>query len=269
MADNTNLDRHLSYMIDRTVRDMPNFTRCPNPDCDSGQIHEGGDAHPFVTCAACNMQFCFRHGIPTQRPEQSPSQHEDMSCDEYDRYLADPMNFRSDHQRQQERAAVERREEEAVARARERMEQILERRQEAAIAADGSKRTRGEKKQKEENAAREVRERRGLEIRERREREQRQRQELRDREQRQRQERRERKDREARERKEREEREERARLEQRRYEEEREKAELERKARAEEILLRKMEDEQSERLIEVSTKGCPRCEKRIEKNEGW
>lgn len=230
---NTNLDRYLSHMIDRTVKDMPDFTRCPNPDCDSGQVHEGGDAHPFVTCAACNTQFCFRHRIPTQpRPEQqTPSQHENMTCDEYDCYLADPINFRSDHQRQQERTAVERREGEAVARARERMEKMLERRREAAeasaAAAEENMRIREERAQGQD-AARLARERREREARE-----------------------------------------ERARLEARRYAEERERAERERRARAEEVLRRRVEDENSEKLIVVSTKACPGCGNRIEKNEGW
>lgn len=217
-------------MIDQTVRDMPNFTRCPNPDCNSGQVHEGGESHPFVTCAACNTQFCFRHGVPTQPQQQlSSSQHENMSCDEYDRYLADPLRFRSEHQRQQERAAVERRELEAVTRARARMDRILEQRRAAADAATATAAAEESRRRKEvEDAARDERERR-----------------------------------------EREEREERARLEERQYEEERARAEAERRARAAEILRRKEEDEQSEWLIGVSTKGCPRCAKRIEKNEGW
>lgn len=215
-------------MIDQTVRDMPNFTRCPNPDCNSGQVHEGGESHPLVTCAACRTQYCFRHGVPTQPQQQSStSQHENMSCDEYDRYLADPLRFRSEHQRQQERVAVERRELEAVTRARARMDRILEQRR-AAVATAAAVAEESRRRKEVEDAARDERERR-----------------------------------------EREEREERARLEERRYEEERARAEAERRARAAEILRRKEEDEQSEWLIGVSTKGCPRCAKRIEKNEGW
>ncbi|POS77330.1 hypothetical protein DHEL01_v204272 [Diaporthe helianthi] len=207
-ADSSTFKTYLSHVIDRTVKDMPDFTRCPNPACDSGQVHEGGDAHPFVTCAACNTQFCFRHGIPTQpRQQQAPSQHENMSCDEYDRYLEDPINFRSDHQRQQERAAVERREEQAVARARERMEVILEGRQRRQAAENNSIL---EQRQWRQDSARQARE-------------------------------------------------EYARLEARRYEEECERAGRERRARAEDILRRKVEDENSERLIQVSTKACPRA----------
>lgn len=195
-------------MIDHTVKDIPNFIRCPNPNCDSGQVHEGGDSQPLVVCADCNTEFCFRHRIPLQ-PRTPPSQHDNMTCDEYDQYLANPLHFRSHHQRQQERAAIERRELDVVQRARERMEKILQQRR----AVD---------KKRMDEAAKEGRERR-----------------------------------------------ERARLEERRYEKEREMEEQERRARAGEIQRRKVEDEQSERLIKVSTKACPKCAKRIEKNEGW
>lgn len=226
-------------MIDQTVKDMPGFTRCPNPDCNSGQVHEGGESHPFVTCAVCNTQFCFRHGIPTQRPQPQPpassSQHENMSCDEYDLYLADPLHFQSDHQQQQERADMERRELEAVARARRRMDAVLQRRRAATAAASAAANER-KRRIDRQAAAREDRERRNREEQERRDRE---------------------------------EREERARIEEELYEEERARAEEERRVKADEILRRRTEDEQSEWLIGVSTKGCPQCAKRIEKNEGW
>ncbi|KAJ0114525.1 hypothetical protein J7T55_004768 [Diaporthe amygdali] len=206
-ADGDTFTTYLSHMIEQTVKDIPNFIRCPNPNCDSGQVHEGGDSRPLVVCADCNTEFCFRHRIPLQ-PQTPPSQHDKMTCDEYDQYLADPLHFRSDHQRQQERAAIERRELDVVQRARERMEKILQQRRDV------------EKKRRDE-AAKEDRERR-----------------------------------------------ERAWLEEKRYEEEREMEEQERQARAGEIQRRKVEDEQSEKLIKVSTKACPKCAKRIEKNEG-
>lgn len=133
-----------------------------------------------------------------------------MSCDEYDQYLADPLHFRSDHQRQQERAAVERREDEAVQRARQRMERMLQQRRDA------------DEMNRKDVSAREERERRR-----------------------------------------------RALLEGRRYQEERGRAERERRERADDIQRRRVEDEWSEQLIEVSTKSCPQCAKRIEKNKGW
>lgn len=236
-------------MIDHTVKDMPNFTRCPNPDCNSGQVHEGGESHPLVTCAACSTQFCFRHGVPTQ----PPSQHENMSCDEYDLYLAEPLSFRSEHERAREHAEVERRELEAVARARERMEGILDRRRAGVNAAAAAEGRRTKRVEDVARAKRERGERKGRAEQQRRERD----------------ERKERQEQEARELEEQRQREERARVEEQRFEEERARAEAERRVRAAEIHRRREEEEKSEETIGDTTKGCPRCEKRIEKNQGW
>lgn len=203
------MDRHTSRMVDRVLEDLPDFTRCPNPGCASGQIHEGGDgARPVVSCAACGTTFCFRHRVQLD-PASSP--HGDMSCSEYDAYIADPLGFRSDHERRQEHQRREAREHEAVRRARGRFEEEVRRRRRAPGERD-----------RDREAAREEAERV-----------------------------------------------ERARRERVLYEEERTRVDGERRKRAEEIERRRLEDLQSERRIEVSTKGCPRCAARIEKNEGW
>src|SRR3569833_1667241 len=69
---------------------MPNFFRCPRRRCQAGQLHEDSAslaaALPIVTCIGCHRRFCFRH---------RERWHANMSCDEYDAYLADPENFRS------------------------------------------------------------------------------------------------------------------------------------------------------------------------------
>ncbi|CZR51821.1 related to RING finger protein Dorfin [Phialocephala subalpina] len=54
---------------------MPNFTMCLAPGCGSGQIHEGGDAEPIMTCRTCNYKTCFSHKMPW---------HEGQTCAEYD-----------------------------------------------------------------------------------------------------------------------------------------------------------------------------------------
>lgn len=54
--------------------------------CGSGQIHESGREQPIVTCLHCSHRSCFQHNVPW---------HENLSCDEYDRLLADPEGFRS------------------------------------------------------------------------------------------------------------------------------------------------------------------------------
>ncbi|KAF8864894.1 hypothetical protein BDZ45DRAFT_581627 [Acephala macrosclerotiorum] len=54
---------------------MPNFTMCLAPGCGSGQIHEGGDAEPIMTCRTCEFKTCFSHKMPW---------HEGQTCAEYD-----------------------------------------------------------------------------------------------------------------------------------------------------------------------------------------
>lgn len=64
------------------------------------------------------------------------------------------------------------------------------------------------------------------------------------------------------------ERRERAQREQVRYEEERARVQAERRRRAEEVERRKREEWQSETTVVQTTKACPRCRARIEKDEG-
>lgn len=141
-----------------------------------------------------------------------------MSCDEYEAYLADPRNFRSDHQRQQECAERESRELEAVRRARSRVEMVMMRRQQQKREAHDAAVARGCEEEGEEGETERL---------------------------------------------------ERARREQERYEEERMRAAAEGQRRAEGVERRRVEDLWSERRIVVSTKACPRCAARIEKDEGW
>lgn len=222
-------NRHTTRQINHTLEDLPNFTRCPNPTCASGQIHDegaGDTAQPIVTCIACHTQFCFRHRISLSSNDQDSSLHENMSCPEYDEYLSDPLHFRSDHQIQQERARHETREHEAMRRARERVEEMLRLRREraAAVAAGEEQEAQEEGRRRQAEAAAREEEARRLE---------------------------------------------RAKREKALYEEERGRVEGERRRKADEVERRRVEELQSERRIEVSTKGCPRCAARIEKNEGW
>jgi hypothetical protein len=54
---------------------MPNFAMCLGPGCDSGQIHETGDAQPIMTCTICHFKTCFTHKMPW---------HQGQTCAEYD-----------------------------------------------------------------------------------------------------------------------------------------------------------------------------------------
>lgn len=62
-----------------------NFVWCTS-GCGSGQIHESGNEQPIVACLHCNHRSCFHHNV---------AWHENLSCGEYDQLLADPENFRS------------------------------------------------------------------------------------------------------------------------------------------------------------------------------
>ena len=48
---------------------------CLGPRCDSGQIHEGGEDQPIMTCNTCKFKTCFIHKMPW---------HPDQTCAEYE-----------------------------------------------------------------------------------------------------------------------------------------------------------------------------------------
>lgn len=60
-----------------------NFRWC---SCGSGQLHDSGSFQPIMTCLHCNARRCFRH---------NEAWHQGMSCEEYDRLIENPENFRS------------------------------------------------------------------------------------------------------------------------------------------------------------------------------
>ncbi|OQO12063.1 hypothetical protein B0A48_02702 [Cryoendolithus antarcticus] len=53
------------------------FRWCRGPGCDSGQVHEGGEATPIFHCRACNFKFCVIH----------EEVHEGMSCRQFEARL--------------------------------------------------------------------------------------------------------------------------------------------------------------------------------------
>ncbi|KAA8569395.1 hypothetical protein EYC84_001040 [Monilinia fructicola] len=58
-----------------SIRKHPKFTYCLGPDCKDGQIHEGGDDQPMMTCKKCSFKTCFTHQMPW---------HGDHTCGGYD-----------------------------------------------------------------------------------------------------------------------------------------------------------------------------------------
>ncbi|PQE04907.1 RING finger protein [Rutstroemia sp. NJR-2017a BBW] len=57
------------------MRQDPNFTHCLGAGCDGGQIHDGGNDQPIMTCNSCGVKTCFTHKLPW---------HTGLTCTEYD-----------------------------------------------------------------------------------------------------------------------------------------------------------------------------------------
>jgi hypothetical protein len=59
-------------------------------------VHEGGAESPIVSCRLCAHRSCFHHKV---------AWHENLTCEEYDALLVDPVNFRSRFDIENEEAA--------------------------------------------------------------------------------------------------------------------------------------------------------------------
>ena len=77
------------------------FVWCPS-ECGSGQLHASRETAPIVTCIHCSHKFCFEHKVPW---------HTTMSCREYNLMLADPENFRTRMEQEDEEYRSQRDEE--------------------------------------------------------------------------------------------------------------------------------------------------------------
>ncbi|KAI1121717.1 hypothetical protein F5Y10DRAFT_271792 [Nemania abortiva] len=81
-------ERYEKYLVDKLVSKHRNLW-CPLLGCGASMVHSTGVQHGITWCRACKRQFCSRHKI---------AWHYEYTCDEYDRYLADP-SFRSKAQK--------------------------------------------------------------------------------------------------------------------------------------------------------------------------
>ncbi|KAM5351868.1 hypothetical protein ACJ41O_004591 [Fusarium nematophilum] len=84
-ANSQTFTRYETLALRAAMSEAENFIWCTS-GCGSGQIHDSGAEQPIVTCLHCNHRSCFHHNV---------AWHETLSCDEYDQLLADPDNFRS------------------------------------------------------------------------------------------------------------------------------------------------------------------------------
>ncbi|KAK0109694.1 hypothetical protein ONS95_002373 [Cadophora gregata] len=54
---------------------MTELTMCLGANCGSGQIHDGGDAQPIMTCNECGFKTCYTHKMPW---------HSGQTCRQYE-----------------------------------------------------------------------------------------------------------------------------------------------------------------------------------------
>jgi len=153
-TDSGILPRYQNLSFRYAVSEAENFMWC-TAGCGFGQVHDGGVEEPIITCLLCESRSCFHHKV---------AWHENLTCDEYDILLADPVNFRSrfdlENEAAEEAAAARRaqedmdrvfaqgllaEEEKAEALARQERERIVREAREAKEAAE-----RKERKEKAE-----------------------------------------------------------------------------------------------------------------------
>ncbi|PKK50637.1 hypothetical protein CI102_4866 [Trichoderma harzianum] len=84
-ADEETFKRYETLALRAAMAEAENFFWCTS-GCGSGQIHESGQDQPIVICLHCTHRSCFHHNV---------AWHQGLTCDEYDQLLADPDNFRS------------------------------------------------------------------------------------------------------------------------------------------------------------------------------
>ncbi|CAG8657856.1 35467_t:CDS:2, partial [Racocetra persica] len=63
-ADEETFSRYDQLNLRYALLQMPDFHWCTNQDCNSGQIHDEGDAAPIMTCEACGRKSCVLHDLP-------------------------------------------------------------------------------------------------------------------------------------------------------------------------------------------------------------
>jgi hypothetical protein len=94
------LIRYETLALRAAMAEAENFFWCTS-GCGSGQIHDTGRKYPIVICLHCNHRSCFHHNV---------TWHQGLACEEYDQLLADPDNFRSKLEIDNEAWAVSQRE---------------------------------------------------------------------------------------------------------------------------------------------------------------
>ncbi|KAA8621651.1 ring finger protein [Pyrenophora tritici-repentis] len=91
LAPSDMFERYDNILTCRATNADPNFQRCLNPGCNSGQVHDSTHG-PIFTCIQCRYRMCTNHDPPVPL-------HEGQSCAEY--------IFHNDKDQQNEAAQAE------------------------------------------------------------------------------------------------------------------------------------------------------------------
>ena len=94
-----------------------------------------------MRCVRCGYKFCFRHQV---------GWHEQLSCDEYDAFLADPENFRSRLEIENEEAEQQQAAERSARRRQEEADRAYAQSLLDADQQEEARRERAERERREE-----------------------------------------------------------------------------------------------------------------------
>lgn len=79
-ASAADFEAYDKVLIKRSLQAMPEFRWCSRAGCGSGQLVEGADANPIMTCHHCRHRTCFKHRV---------AWHCGKTCEMYDADLGE------------------------------------------------------------------------------------------------------------------------------------------------------------------------------------
>jgi hypothetical protein len=68
-------ETYSNRLMKRALQSMEDYRECLSPICNGGQLHDGGEDYPIVTCHSCQATSCYTHQIPY---------HFDETCEQFD-----------------------------------------------------------------------------------------------------------------------------------------------------------------------------------------
>lgn len=63
IVDIDTLEKYDHHVFLEAISTMPDFRWCVEKNCGSGQLHNGDEGSPILTCRKCGSKMCFVHGV--------------------------------------------------------------------------------------------------------------------------------------------------------------------------------------------------------------